>query len=292
MIDFSSLPGSVATDINVTVSPLFVGTASFVSRDEKLVYKNLSNRLIDIENKVDIEREKVTNIESEAKQMMLAIDEREELLMRCQWLFNLYTVKEQITSITTINELISLRSKISSVQTCPLKKELTEHLKTLEQTLEPRVVELSVRDTLIEEVFESGNETFINLGKAGREYVLDTLLANDSNVTVEQVIAESEELEQSVQQLKGISDIVTFEAAITKLPLASLVKLTENQHQEVISELHENATWNGLFSLDRVLYQLITQNERQTTAKENIAPGFQTTVSINDELMRRLVSPK
>lgn len=292
MMDFSSLPGSVAIEGNLLVSPILKGVKVFEVKDEALVYKDLSSRLIDIETKIDIEQEKVTEIETEAKQMMLAIDEKQELLMRCQWLFSLCTVKEQIDSITTMNELKSLSSKISSVQTCPLKKELMEQLSALEQTLEPEVVEHSAKDAIIEAVFEEGNETFINLGKVGRDHVLDTLFASDSAVTVEQVIAASEELEQSVEHLKGINYLEHFDAAITKLPLASLERLTEDHRKEVVQELHENAKWNGLFSLDRMVLQLIKQFERNATAEQAIAPSIQETISINDELMEQFVSKK
>lgn len=292
MMDFSSLPGSVAIEGNLLVSPILKGATGFEVKDEALVYKDLSNRLIQIETKTDTEREKVSEIESEAKQIMFALDEKQELLMRCEWLFSLYTVKEQITTITTMNELKSLRTKISSVQTCPLKKKLMEEFSALELTLEPEVLELSGKDTLIEAVFEVGNETFINLGKAGREHILESLFASDSAVTVKQVISATKELEQSVEHLKGIKDLEQFDAALTKLPLASLEKLTVYHRKEVLQELHENAKWSGLFSLDRTLQHVITQCARKVNAEQAIAPEIQTTLSINDELMKRLVSKK
>jgi len=51
MMDFSALPASVATEDNVTVSPLLARAISFEIRDEELVYKDLSSCLIDIEKK-------------------------------------------------------------------------------------------------------------------------------------------------------------------------------------------------------------------------------------------------
>jgi len=273
MLDFSSLPASVATQENVTVSPSLAGARSFEIQDEVLVYKDLSSRLIDIETKTAIERDKVTKIDSEAKQMMLALDEKQELLMRCQWLFSLYTVKEQIASVTTMAGLKSLRSKISNVQTCPLKKDLMEQLSALEQTLEQEVAELSAEDALIEAVFKAGNEAFINLGKAGRDSVItDVLKQLGKEATLEAVQEHTKALEQRVEALTDIKESKELIKQLDRLPIPSFHALPAERKGRIAETLLENNKWIGIASLDRMIAHLdkaITNEEKQLKEAEN-----------------------
>jgi len=205
--------------------------------------------------------------------MMLAIEEKQELLMRCQWLFGLYTVKEQIASVTTMAELKSLRSKISNVQTCPLKKELMEQLSALEQTLEQEVVELSAEDALIEAVFEAGNEAFINLGKAGRDSVIrDVLKQLGKEATLKAVLEHTNTLEQRVEALTDIKESQELLNQLESLPIPSFHALPAVRKGRIAESLLENNNWNGLALLNRMIAHLdkaITNEEQQQEEAKN-----------------------
>lgn len=283
MIDISSLPASIGTNNSVSASSALKDFKSIGVQDEQQIYTNLSHRLIEIEKRIEIEWELVFAIEGEARQMMLLLDEKNELLMRCNWLNRLYDAKEKITTVSTMSEVKRLQASIRMVQTCPLKSKLIDELKNLEQMLDVETAQLSDEDTLNEAIFNTGSQVFINLGTVGRSAVLEEVLNSDGQVHT--AIAKAEELEALVQDAKQCDTVETLQKAFQSLPLGNLVAIPAEYEEEVLQKLLDNPIWNGLFHLDRLIHQYTAQIVRLHEPEQE---GIQTTLDVNEKIIKRL----
>lgn len=284
MINTSTLPSSVATNEQLPVPAVLAGAISISVHDEQKLYKDLSQQLIQLETSLDYSLKEVIEIEAMAKQMMIAIDDKQELLMRCGWLVTMAEVKQEMDQIVSLEEIQTARSKVSRVQTCPLKKQLMEQLDQKEAQLEPVETVLSTKDALVEAIFETGNTTFINLGTAGREYVLDEILANGKG-TIDEAIANAESLEASVQAAKQSNSVAELSQALEALPLKHFEIIPTEHKEEVLQNLLDNANWKGLFQLDLQIKNTATQVNRKYAP---VQEGPMTTLVMDNKVIERL----
>lgn len=284
MINILSLPSSVATSEQVPVPSVLSGAVSIEVQDEQKVYKYLSKQLIELETMLDYPLPTVNEIKEMAKQMMIFIDEKQELLMRCGWLVTMSEIKKEMDKINSLEDIKSVRMMLARVQTCPLKKQLIEQLTQKEAQLEPVEVVQSSKDTFKKAIFESGNETFINLGSAGRGYVLEEVLSHGNN-TIEEAITKAEKLETSVQAAKQSSSLTELRQALETLPLQNFKNIPSEYEEEVLQTLLDNANWNGLLQLDIQIKHIVSQ---VCCKYKPVQAGPTTTLVMDEKMIEKL----
>lgn len=282
MFNYISLPSTVATDEKITVPSDLTEVVSIGIQDEQNLYNDLSKKLIVLEKSLDYSLEAVNEVKEAAKQIIIAIDDKQELLMRCDWLITMLDVKNRINHLASLKEVDDAYKKLIRVQTCPLKNELMKQLDELKKKFEKEETALSAKETLIESIFETGNKTFINLGTTGRDAIIEEVLNGDGKV--ETAIAKAEELEASVQFTKKYKTIGELKTALEKLPLKHYRNIPEESEAEVLQKLLDNSNWNGLFHLDRLIYQYTMQVKQLHEHKQD---GIQATLVVNDKLIKQ-----
>lgn len=250
--------------------------------EEAPLYKQLSKQLIELETTTDYTVEQVQPIREIAEKMFLNIDEKVELLMRCDWLVTMKDVEGRIDQLATVEDVQSDKRQLGRVQTCPLKNKLKAKLEELEEQLAMTKV-LSAKEQLVEDIFATGNETFINLGSAGRNYVVEEVLVGDGKV--ETAIAKAKELEASVQAAKQSSSIAVLRQALQQLPLHNFKNIPMEHEEEVLQNLIDNANWNGLFQLDLQIKHTVAQVYRKHNP---VQEGAMTTLVMDEKVMEQL----
>lgn len=276
MINYESNNSSTAVGINEipsldrTYNYTFTGKAN-----EEHLYNELNARLKKIERATDMNRDELNSILSETEVFQLPKDEKEELNLRFDWLDRLYHVKENIETIKTRNDAEKFRRSLSSVQTCPMKSELMSELTLIEESLPEEDLifeELSNGELLKNQVFEEGNDAFINLGTAGREYIIKTTINEyGEDADTEKVIGSAIKLEKKASQLTEISDRIELAEHLNQLPLVSYSELIESRKEEVVDRLIEVGKWNGLAHLDRQILHIdraITKEELEVESND------------------------
>lgn len=288
MIDFSSLPSSEAELLNeINASTKGVRFTFTGSVDERNLYSNLNKRLSILETSLEIDKEELNAIQQESDSFRVSIEEKEEVLLRIDWLRRLYEVKEAIQSVETKEHAEQLRTKIASVQTCPMKNELLVKLDSLvkslpsEQTEQPQ---LSPEQELMEKAIVEAGDAFINLGRAGREYVVTKVIEEfGGDVPVASIQEAVSALEEQVARLAGIDDVEELQTQLETLPLSNYSRLSSERKQMVADQLIENKQWKGLASLDRLIHQLdakLSAAEEQEMMK-SMESGIATALDIN-----------
>lgn len=250
--------------------------------DEAPLYKQLSMQLIELETTTDYTVEQVQPIHEIAEKMFLNIDEKAELLMRCEWLEVMKAIEKDIATYNSLESVQTAKRQLGRVQTCPLKNELKAKLDELEGQFATTKV-LSVKEQLVEDIFATGNETFINLGTAGREFVLTEILKETPSV--ELAIAKAEALEAQVQSAKQSTNVDELKSNIEALPLAHLANVPVEYEQEVLQKLLDHPTWNGLFNLDLLIRQYTAQVEK---LHNPVQEGILQTLVLDDKVIERL----
>src|SRR5699024_9967545 len=118
-------------------------------------------------------------------------------------------------------------------------------------------VQMTSEETLMEFAIENAGDDFINLGKAGREHVINILLEKfGEDVPVASIQEAVAALEQQVANLTEIEDAQALQAQLEALPLSNYSGLSSERKHMVAEQLIENKQWNGLASLDRLIRQL------------------------------------
>ncbi|PID02457.1 hypothetical protein CSV67_09145 [Sporosarcina sp. P2] len=259
MIEYSTLPGSLATSVvEPVVSEGFYYTVT-PSRDEAAIYQELNERLTKLETSIDVQIEELQEIEKASTELIINVEAKGEVELRIDWLKRLCDVKEALPFVSSYTEAKRLRTMLSPVQTCPMKSELLKALDGLVVSLpdETESILLSARDKVMEVAIEQSGEDFVNLGKAGREYVINDLLKKFGDVVPMHAIQEAVLLlENQVVDLTEIEDTQTLQLQLVTLPLFSYLRLSSERKQVVAEELIENRKWKGLASLDRLIHQL------------------------------------
>lgn len=279
MIDFTSIPTSTAQQLyennffNIKYKFTYTG-----SIDEKKLYHAISTRLIALETSLDINRAELEAINNMAKEFQTITDEKDEVLLRIDWLHRLYQTKEEIGFVDTKEKAKYLSRLLAHVQTCPLKKQLMVELDLLEQTLPEEkiaVIVPSINEQIMERAIEEIGELFINLGKVGREFVITSVLEKfGDNANVDNVKESAFSIEQRVSVLSKVTDPAELIASLEQLPLQSFVDLNNDRKEEVAKRLFEQNKWNGLAALDRRIIQLVRaisiDDRKQEVAENNI----------------------
>jgi hypothetical protein len=288
MIDFSSLPSSEAELLNeINASTKGVRFTDTESVDERNLYSNLNKRLTILETSLEIDKKELNAIQQESDSFRVSIEEKEEVMLRIDWLRRLYEVKEAIQSVETKEHAEQLRTKIASVQTCPMKNELLAKLDSLvkslpsEQTEQPQ---LSPEQELMEKAIVEAGDAFINLGRAGREYVVTKVIEEfGKDVPVASIQEAVSALEEQVARLAGIDDVEELQTQLETLPLSNYSRLSSERKQTVAEKLIENRQWKGLASLDRLIHQLdakLSVAEEQEVTK-SMESGVATALDFN-----------
>ncbi|MEJ9281587.1 hypothetical protein [Ureibacillus thermosphaericus] len=283
MLNTLTLPSTVATDEEIAVPSCLVGVVSIEIQDEQKLYSDLSRKLLKLETSLDYSLDEVNEIKEEAEQILIAIDEKQELLMRCDWLITMWDVKNGINHFTSQEEVNAAYKKLIRVQTCPLKKELMNRLDALQKTFEKEETAFSPKELLLEKVFETGNKIFINLGTTGREAIIEEVLKGDGKV--ETAIAKAEELEASVEALRQYKTTKELKTALEKLPLKHYGNIPEEYEAEILQKLLAHPNWNGLFHLDCLILQYTIQVKQLHEPKQE---EIQATLVVNEKLVEQL----
>lgn len=250
--------------------------------DEALLYKQLSKQLIQLETTTDYTVEQVHPIREIVEKMLLNIDEKAELLMRCEWLEVMKAIEQDITTYNSLESVKAAKRQLGRVQTCPLKNELMDQLEELEARFATTKL-LSKKEQLVEDIFTTGNGTFINLGTAGREHVLAEVFKETPSV--ELAIAKAGALEVQVQAAKQSTNVGELKAKLQALPLVHLANVPAEYEQEVLQKLLEQPTWNGLFNLDLLIRQYTTKVEK---LHKPVQEGIFATLVLDDKVIERL----
>lgn len=279
MIDFTGLPSSLAEPIEDMQVAKDFHTFTFTGyMNEKTLYTDISTKLHTLETSLDADHEELDTIICLAEQLQFAHEEKEEVITRINWLQRLYKAKVDIRSVDTNEKLKQLRNLISPVQTCPLKKQLLDEMDRLEASLqdaepsarkEPIVMEL-----LMEKAFGEAGDMFINLGKAGREYVVSEVWKQHGDeANIDHVRKCASQLEERVNTLTDLKDRNELIAELDQLPLIVYSSLDAVRKERIAERLMNEKEWAGLYSLDRRIKQVndtIDKEERVKYEKENV----------------------
>lgn len=288
MIDFTSLPSSEAKPLDgITVSSQDVHFTYIENMDERKIYNDINKKLSILETSLEIDKEELNRIKQETDSFRVYLDDKAEVLLRIDWLQRLYKVKENLPSVDSKEAAERLRKTIASVQTCPLKNELMATLESLAQSLPSEQTEqsqLSPEQELMEKAIVEAGDAFINLGRAGREYVVTKVIEEfGKDVPVASIQEAVSALEEQVARLAGIDDVEELQTQLETLPLSNYSRLSSERKQTVAEKLIENRQWKGLSSLDRLIHQLdakLSAAEEQEMMK-SMEGGFATALDFN-----------
>lgn len=285
MGDFTWLPGSIAVDsIDALLADKKFNYTSMAVSDEMALYNAINVRLIELEKALEIDTAVLQSIIEDTSKMMIQLDEKEELLLRINWLERLLKVEQEIDDVETYDQANELHRYIFNCQTSPLKKQLQDRLEELLATLPQEVIEKTDAEILMEKAIENAGDDFINLGKAGREHVINDLLEKfGEDVPVASIQEAVSALEHEVNALSEIEDVQGLQDQLETLPLSNYPRLSLERKQIVVEQLIENRQWKGLSSLDRLVRQLdakLSATEEQEMMK-SMESGFATALDFN-----------
>lgn len=277
MFDYSTLPASSADAAMGSLLMDGMMTYTFMeSVDEGLLYKDLNKRLMALETSLTIDKDALQVIMDDAKGFRLLFGEKDEVMMRIGWLERLDKVQQEMGSLQTREEAQQLSRLIASCQTSPLKNHLITKLDSLVETLPSEQVEdvqMTAAEVLMEKAVEEAGDTFINLGKAGRDSVIADILEQfGKNAAIEAVREHTIALEQRVEALTATTDGDEFIKQLGSLPLPSFHALPADRKGRIAENLLEKGKWNGVASLDRMIVHLdkaITNEEQRLEEAEN-----------------------
>ncbi|ARK25335.1 hypothetical protein SporoP37_12155 [Sporosarcina sp. P37] len=259
MIDYSVLPGSIATpELDLAVSEGFYYTVT-AGKDETPIYQDLNQRLTQLETSTDLHEDELKAIEQASADLIINVEAKEEVRLRIDWLKRLYDVKGSLPSVSTSTEAKRIRTMLNPVQTCPLKSELLKALDRLADSIpaEPEFASLSANERVMEFAIEHAVDDFINLGKAGREHIVKKVLRKfGEDVSVASIQKAVSALEDQVARLAEIEDAKTLQKQLETLPLPSYAGLSTERKQMVVEQLIQSRQWKGLASLSRLIHQL------------------------------------
>lgn len=278
MIDSTSLPSSVAEPLNDLGLSKHYNIFTFTGFiDEVTVYMEIKKRLNILESTTESALTELDSIVRLAEQIPLAHEEKEEFITRIEWLQRLYKAKTEMGSVHTKEKLKQFRILIAPVQTCPLKNQLMAQLDSLEVSVAVEATTFVAQtglELLMENAINEAGDQFINLGKAGREYVIAEVQRQEGDQsTTAHVQALTARLEQRVLSLSEVSDRVELIAALDQLPLSVFSSLQEVKKERVVDTLIQEKGWTGLFSLERRITQIskaIDREERENYERENL----------------------
>lgn len=257
MWDIKVLPSSVAEKL--IDEQLSFNNIKFSSTEniDGHIYEKSNNRLIKLEQSLKVNEKKLQQINSLVDKIKTSINKKEEILLRINWLTRLYKVKGKIEKTETIEEVRQLERLLTSVQTCPLKKQLLNEIKRIKKLLPIKDELLKEEDQLMERAINDIGNRFINLGKVGRKFIIESALKQyGKQVSTKRIISLLEQLEQQVDLLFTIEGKNEMMTKLNELPIQHFNHLNREHQKLIVEQLMVNKNWNGLAALDRQIKHL------------------------------------
>lgn len=208
--------------------------------DEAVLYEELNRRLKALEKSLEEDSHELESIRQKAAAFRLYVEEHNEVLTRIEWLERLYRAKECLEREAAPDEAARLLVELAPVQSSPMKNALLEKLSA---------VRSEAQSIVMEKAMVEAGEVFVNLGKYGRQWVLEQV---GTDGTMDEVRKSAAELETSVEELNGAEDSVELQNRLDQLPLHSFHELSSVQKAAVAKQLlSSNSNWGGLAALER-----------------------------------------
>ena len=276
MKDFSSFPGSRPGDIE-KLDELYMDTniefTSTESVDEQAIYDELNKRLGQLETSLEVNLSALADIQKDAQNFRVFYEEKEEIELRITWLERLYKTKAKIAELKAREEAEDLLRLISSVQTCPLKGELEQQLQEKVEALPASESAVTPEEAMMEHAITEAGDDFINLGTAGRKAVIASFCKVGEQLDIDQVRAQTRELENKAAQLKDAATASDLAEKMSDLPLASWEGLDLERREIISRQLFAHQDWVGLAALDRSIHQLnrgIAAEQKKLEAEQHL----------------------
>lgn len=255
---YAKLPASVGTTI---LEPILANQHIVYTyeenEDEIAIYHKLNQQLLTIERIETSESTLLETFKKDMQKLRMYLEGKKELQMRVNWLNRLYQAEEQLKTIQTKEDAKKLLRYISSCQTSPLKRNLSQKLDELIQSLPPVQVNkapLTDAEALMSFTIEEVGNDFINLGKAGRKYIIQEVLERlGKDAPVEGIQEAVDSLNKRLNDLMGVSDLNVFQDELEALPLTFYKTLSSERKHQVAEQLMRSNEWKGLMSLSRSL---------------------------------------
>ncbi|MCC0566759.1 hypothetical protein [Brevibacillus borstelensis] len=277
MFDFTSLPSSVAGPLHEIVLTDRYNKFTFTGfLNEERLCTVLNKKLTELEKSTDVNNIELETIIRLYEQFQEEPEWKEEVHLRIDWLQRLYKAKAEVGLVDTKDKLKQLRELVAPVQTCPLKNQLLAEFYSLEASIpeEATSKEPTEFELLMENAMNEVGDVFINLGKAGREYVITEVLRQEGDqATTAHARTLVALVEQRVLTLLQVSDRREMIAELDQLPLSVFSSLQEVKKERVADTLIQEKGWTGLFSLERRITQIsksIDREERENYEKEHV----------------------
>lgn len=278
MFDITSLPFCVAKPFDELNIPEQFRKFTFTGViDEETLIATLHHKLIGLEASNKMNQSELELIISLAEEIKINHEGKEEILTRIDWLQRLYQAKDEIESVDTKEKAAQIQNLIAPVQICPMKNQLMAELQLMVSKLSEKEIataDSSMFQLLLEKANQEAGDLFVNLGKTGREYVIEEVLKRfgDSS-SVDHVKEYAANLEQNVQSLLQVTERYEMIPKLEQFPLPLFSDFDNSRKDKVVDRLIEEGGWNGLFSLDRKISQLnkdIEKEEREKYESENV----------------------
>ncbi|ELK38947.1 succinate dehydrogenase/fumarate reductase, flavoprotein subunit [Brevibacillus agri BAB-2500] len=276
MIDFTSLPSSVAEPLNELIITERYRQFTFIAFvDDEQLFTDINTELKKLETSTDVNIIELEKIIKLSEHFQRVEEWKEEVLLRIDWLQRLYKAKDEVGLVDTKEKLMQLREVVAPVQTCPLKNQLLAEIDSLEASMPKEAIkEPTEFELLMENAMNEVGDVFINLGKTGREYVIAKVLKHEGDqATPVHVQTLAGHVEQRVLTLTEVSDLTKMIAELDQLPLSAFSALHEVKKERVAEALIQEKGWTGLFSLERKIKQIskaIDREEREKYERENV----------------------
>lgn len=244
--------------------------------DEDQLYKDLNTRLLTLEIAITIDEKSLQLIIQDAKGLRFSVGEKEEVLMRIDWLKRLEQVQENLGDVQTKEEAQKQMRLILSCQTSPLKNQLTIQLDQLIESLPSEsneTIQVSAEESLMEKAIEEAGNAFINLGRSGRDFIIvDVIRQFGEKATIEAIIEHTVQLEQCVVSLADVKGKAELIRKLESLPIASFSTMPAERKAEIGERLLEANQWSGLATLERMILhwnRFLTNEEEKQQEVEN-----------------------
>lgn len=270
MMNLSNLPASEAERVDKASLKLDGVYFTFVeANDERVLFSLINEKLMGLETSLDINRDELVSIKQAAEGFRMALEEKEEVALRLEWLDRLYEVKDIIPMVTSKESAEKLLRKISSAQTSPMKNKLVAELDGLINSLpseQREPLKQSQKDILMEKAIEEAGDAFINLGRTGRESVISEVFQQfGKKATIEAVQEHTENLEVRVKNLSVITGQTELIQQLNNLQMTSFSNLSIKRKEQIVERLLETGKWSGIAPLESFIVQLdrLFKNEEQ-----------------------------
>lgn len=252
-------------DISLKPNDIFITVTE--KQDEKSLYKQLSNRLLELEKSLELDYKELNAIQQSTNNFMIEMEYKDSILTRIDWLYNLYEAWEKINNIATLQQAEQIKKSIAVVQTCPLKNKLKQKLETMINSMQ--TTEYSQEEALMNLAIDQAGEEFINLNSAAREFIITELVRNyhDEDI-IQKVQKYTTFLNQQSIELKQLQNEEEFKERLQQLPLEDYHSIPAARINFIVPELMTKKAWDGLATLDYLIIQMNRVLKKQELDKK------------------------